>query len=1116
MFLLSETKNNRVAFILQPRNYTQLYNKLKTVLRAEHYTFFARPDVLTDSTNWSSEFPGDFQATDVLHFDQLNDEDKDTIADYVESIKAEIASILSQNNEFESILKDLFIIPAARDIKVLKTEQGLKPVLTQWGCRSNEVTSAVDPLSVVINRPRITTAKVIIEVFYSDGSKATNKPFYIHYAERDSREKTNKDGLYDRGRCRLNTSFEVYDIVKEQKAYPQTFTVTPDGKYVVTFPLFVNGQVRVVNQKGTPMADIPVLVDQDGEQFTRTTAKNGAFPLEDLEVGKRITIKEADNPDNAQTFTVLKEQNEFVLKIVRPLFANATVKVIDDQDELQRHFPVLIEYDGSQRDTDTGENGSIDLQDLEVGKTVKVAEKNKISNFQTYTVAEEANEFVLKIEKPEAKFVQVKLIDHKNQPLPGIPIDFSYNGQIANLTTNTEGVCILPYESFTDREKVQAMVRLTRENKKGERKEKLVKKRFVFKNEQLEYVIKLRKISRWWWLLLLLLLPLLLLIRCEKTVYVKTVDAESGAPYPGADVYFGYRKAFLYDAGRFFTNDSMGYRKPSDPNGIAGFEKLEYSVYSWIFKRLSPALVYAQSTCFTSDTLTPYFHSLDDKDTLILPLHPAFIAIDFKVIDKKDGQPLPDATVNLITELNGKQYTESAVSGADGRAVFNRVPKCGKIAKVVGEAEGYYPDSLPEKPVQDIVAGPVDQKRLLQLTPKEGQFSFFIQDCKTKRPIAGAVVTIDVDYNGRKTSKTKTTNVDGKGKGFADDYLIAKIHLSAKAPYYKKGELPGWHLISDFIDPAKYPDDKRTFCLEPEENCIDFKNIDEKTGKALAGVKNTVTIKNGGNVRTDTVISASDGKFPVCGVTVGDKISIISQYPPDYEDNNTKVVDADGIGLKNAPAADRTIPLKPREVDLTFRTVDADDGSVIDNADLQITVDGLPVPPSNSGAGEFTVKAAVTSLISITASKPGYGSNSTKINNMPVKLLEPPAPQSDRDIPLQKDPPPPPPPPDDVLPCNQPVSASSGTSGEMYFQLGSKSYDFTLEYDMASHPDEITIYCGRGTTGRILFRKMASYSYGAPQQIHFDANECNGIITVTIVPFNEDQGSVWKFRISCP
>jgi len=996
MAVISRSAHQSIRY-LTSSSLEALYAKLRTVLGEKVLTFFAKPERRSTETIWYSEFEGSLES-----YLSLSDDDKDAVGDNIEDKKTAIVAALAAVPELKSLSDRLFVVPSAEQIHVYRDSNNqLVVVLSQWACSKLENTNAPDPISFLVNRRNPNRSRVVVRLRYSNGADAANQAFTFEYGETVRQFKTDSAGLRDLGNFKNNVSFQIYDLGEGTPRYLHEFTVMPDQAfYEVVFPLYSRAVVTVLDQNGKLCPDTQILIDYEGNQATYSTDSGGKIEMSGLEVGKVLTVAEAAQPDNRLAHTLLREDNLLTLKIHTTVYSAVRISVQDETGQALGHYPLHITVDGQEKTGLADEHGLLQLSEQPAGTEVAVRDGQDSENVLKHSVVEGENEIVLIVKSVSPKDVTIKLINHKNQPLPGIAINFSASNLDSKSETNEQGLCHLPLESFTHGEQVKAEIRLPLE-KGGKKSERVVNKKIRFKSDQLDYTIKLRRIN-WWWLLLLL--PLLLLIQCEKTIYVKTIDAQSKQPSGNIEVNFNYESTFLYDNNRFFPKDWVQLKQSSSSEGVATFSNLRYSVYSYLFRHFTSVRTFAVSSCYASDTLTPFFHQLGNKDTITLFLEPAMITMDFMVIDKEDNLPLPDANVNIISELNGKQYTESATSGPDGRVIFNKIPKCGKVRLVRGEEEGYLPDSMEDKSVSELLKGAIDQSRVLKLTPKKGQFSFFVVDCKTKKPIANASVTIEIDYNGRKTSKTKKTNVDGKGKGFADDYLKAKIRLGAKAPYYKPGELPGVHSIEEFIDSTKYPEEKRTFCLVPEENCIDFKNIDEKTGNSLGGVKNIVTIRNGGNTRTDTVISIKDGSFPVCSIVVGDVISIISQYPPDYEDNTTKIKDADGTSLLKSPIADRTIPLKPREVELTFRTIDARDNSLVDNAELKVIANGIELSnPRNSGNGEFKVKALYSSVISIVADKADYERNDTKVFDKAVRSLMTSG-QSERDIPLKPSP----------------------------------------------------------------------------------------------------------------
>lgn len=518
---LSETQNNKVNFLLHPHPYRQLYNRLKDIVlkNNNYYLFFAQPDVMDDTTNWATEFKEidtAFGNRGVKSFDSLTDDEKNDIADYIEDMvgekdkdtgkikrKGKIAQILSKDNTFQNLWEEIFLVPAASDIKVVKTEEGIIPILTQWGCKSNETTSHIDPLSVIINRPRPNRAKVIIQVFYTDGSKATDKLFYIEYLGASIKCKTNKNGLFNYAPLRFGVQFKVYYIINQEEAYLHEFTVkeeetNKEGEFiaVVTFPLFTTGTVKVVNQKEAPLPDREIIIEvENKESYIKQTNKTGKIDLEGLEVGKQITIKEKDNPENTETYTIERDNNIFKLVIVCPIPTTATITVIDAKtDEIQFGYPVMVEYDEKKKEYLTAEDGIIRLDNLIAGNEFKITDVKHLNNFQLHTLGEENNDYVLKVDIPKPKLFKIKVIEHKyhipyiwgpKRNLENVVVDFiNSKGETITRTTDKDGFCAaLPQDDFDTDKKVKALVHLVKKNRKGEKKEKIVKKTFTFKTE---------------------------------------------------------------------------------------------------------------------------------------------------------------------------------------------------------------------------------------------------------------------------------------------------------------------------------------------------------------------------------------------------------------------------------------------------------------------------------------------------------------------------------------------------------------------------------------------------------------------------------------------------------
>jgi len=171
-------------------------------------------------------------------------------------------------------------------------------------------------------------------------------------------------------------------------------------------------------------------------------------------------------------------------------------------------------------------------------------------------------------------------------------------------------------------------------------------------NENTEvYVLQFKKRNYWWLLLfLLLLLPLLLLIRFEKTVIFKTVNAYDGKVLSGTEIKFEFldRNFFSFKTHSFFTKDTVFRQDTANAEGKAIFAHVSYSLYTRLFHSSDLAEVQAINRCFMGDSLQPRFFDLKNEKETLLKLPERTYNLDFKVIDADDNQVIPDGLLKYI------------------------------------------------------------------------------------------------------------------------------------------------------------------------------------------------------------------------------------------------------------------------------------------------------------------------------------------------------------------------------------------------------------------------------------------------------------------------------------
>ena len=214
------------------------------------------------------------------------------------------------------------------------------------------------------------------------------------------------------------------------------------------------------------------------------------------------------------------------------------------------------------------------------------------------------------------------------------------------------------------------------------------RKKFRFREERLEYDLKLRKKFPWW-ILLFLLLPLLLLIQFQKSILITTVDP-SGDGIAGATVELSYTEYQLFKNGKLFYSHRHHYILTSDEDGEALFEHLPSGVFSlvchpFLKARASAAYrIFEDSGEFLFNFKKQYVLEMDGDMTI-------------EVKDASTMEPLPD--VNIKLKLSDPDRRELDFNTDNkGKVVFPLKSFDAVIDTLFATKPGYSGKVLVEKP----------------------------------------------------------------------------------------------------------------------------------------------------------------------------------------------------------------------------------------------------------------------------------------------------------------------------------------------------------------------------------------------------------------------------------
>lgn len=242
-------------------------------------------------------------------------------------------------------------------------------------------------------------------------------------------------------------------------------------------------------------------------------------------------------------------------------------------------------------------------------------------------------------------------------------------------------------------------------------KEQILQNEFKIDARTSEYRFQVKRKHSLWWLLLLLL-PLLLLVKCERTITVVCVDADSKKPVEGAEVKLSYTSYFLYDNNGFFSQYDLEYELVTDDKGEARFSDLKCSVFSYVFHARSKMRIEVSHECYEGDNEECLFHwrrkvKVMMKQKTGLPVH---------VVDRGTLDGLEHAKVRW--RYNGESEA-SLVTDRDGYGTMPDVPSCsGVIARIDASAEGYYDTTYYNVNIEELEKG----EALIKMRPKDEKF----------------------------------------------------------------------------------------------------------------------------------------------------------------------------------------------------------------------------------------------------------------------------------------------------------------------------------------------------------------------------------------------------------
>ena len=458
-------------------------------------------------------------------------------------------------------------------------------------------------------------------------------------------------------------------------------------------------------------------------------------------------------------------------------------------------------------------------------------------------------------------------------------------------------------------------------------------------------------------------------------VRLKVVDKELGFELPGANVECDYI-------------GKHGAQHAADTTDAGGCVIVKEARLCGEFSNIKVGADGYADTLLTQKQVTEL---LAQPGGFVIPLRPLKERFIFYVKNVYTKEPIPDALAEVTLTLNGQQgiagKSRTNVDGL-GQGFFDNARVLATIG-IKASKQGYY-DSIYVAPkgkpnpitVRDFVM--LDSAdRVVWLQPKPQAVQFRNVDTLSKQPVAG--VRNKIVVNGIDGS-TRTFNETSNRNGYFDVTALPGdkiIIVSTLDPYY----YPKTTIIENFSK-------GEIIYMHPVLVDLTFNTMELVDGNITGVLPDCELVVTVDGQRVNPTNSGS-GTFMIKQLRLTSKISIVASKT-DYITNDTKVQNKSVEQLWKANQDEREIPLE-KLVTLTFRTVDQS-GSVLHGCTFvpRGTITGsLKFVEKSPGVYDVTFRK--DEFVSITASKAGYMTNSTKVSNASYSQLQT---QNDRDIPL--------------------------------------------------------------------------------------------------------------------
>ena len=433
---LIKVNNNEITFPLN-LNYESIYSSIKIFL-GERASLFAEIAPMSQYTTWYASDDADYnRLSDVSQF-EIND-----ILPHLNSQLNVVRNELRKSQQFAPYVDDILRIPDNSYIFYRKTGAGYKFVIAGWGCRLAHSSTAKD---FVFSRKANTQTKDIDEVsqstlggnIFSDEVNLRPEDILgtnVQHSEVHNTGLNPVDDSHFTSQTNSPDQEQKKDVSSNQKyTGPKTQTVT----------------LRVLDQNGNAVPGESVTVHSSSENGLRFTDDNGEICIGILNVADTFSVS-FPNQNNIERFFEVEAAVSVYDAHIKKLVKYSPVLFVEDQNgNPVKDHNIKIIVAGKENQTNTGDNGVVQLQMMQEGQKFIAVDTANYANTAEFDVTPEKakSPYHFIIKRAEKKVVGISVVDKHGSPIQGVTIELPDCTVPCSQITDINGRAEFPYEMF--------------------------------------------------------------------------------------------------------------------------------------------------------------------------------------------------------------------------------------------------------------------------------------------------------------------------------------------------------------------------------------------------------------------------------------------------------------------------------------------------------------------------------------------------------------------------------------------------------------------------------------------------------------------------------------------